>query len=144
MQIAALLVGFCRTRRVGYVFDAETTYRCFGHPNTGRRADVSFVAAGRLPGERIPEGYIGIPADVAVEVISPRNTAYEVEEKVALYLNHGFGEVWVVYPNTRNTRAMRIHRKSQPILSLEGNARVEGRGPLAGFSFDLQEIFPNQ
>ncbi len=138
-RLIVLLGSFCEKHRAGLVLESETIYRCFGHPATARRPDVSFIALGRLPGDEVPEGYIEIPADVAIEVVSARDTAYEVEEKVALYLNHGFGAVWVVYPNTRS---MRIHRKGEPVLALEGNAGVEGRGPLAGLRFDLQKIFP--
>src|SRR5688500_16555214 len=54
-QISHRLNAFCDERRSGYVFGAETTYRCFGHPGTGRRADVSFVARGRLRDEQIPD-----------------------------------------------------------------------------------------
>ncbi len=139
-RLTVRLGMFCEKQGAGLVLESETIYRCFGHPDTARRADVSFIAAGRLTGGPIPDGYIEIPADLAIEVVSPTNTAYEVEEKVALYLKHGFGEVWVVYPNTRS---MRMHRKGQAVVWLEGNARVEGRGPLAGLAFNLQEIFLN-
>src|SRR4051812_40876177 len=63
-QISFELVGFARQTNAGFVFGSETTYRAFSAPNTGRRADVSFVRRGRLPGDRIPEGYLDIPADV--------------------------------------------------------------------------------
>src|SRR5687768_16941252 len=68
MQVARILGNFCQERAAGYIFGSETTYRCFGHPNTGRRGDVSFVRVGRFPNEQIPEGVIDIPADLMVEV----------------------------------------------------------------------------
>jgi Uma2 family endonuclease len=139
MLIAARLVVFCQARSAGHVFGSETTYRCFDHPNTGRRADVSLIRTGRLLGERIPEGYLTIPADLAIEVISPNDLAYEVEEKVALYLRHGFGEVWVVYPNTRT---IHVHAKGQPTLSLDEEQTLTGRGPLEGFSCPVRDLFP--
>ncbi|MGA2499415.1 MAG: Uma2 family endonuclease [Tepidisphaeraceae bacterium] len=138
-QLAALLVSFCREHLVGHVFASDAVYRCFAHPDTGRKPDVSFVATGRLPGDSIPEGYIDIPADVAVEVVSPNDLAYEVEDKVALYQANGFGEVWVVYPNTRT---MYVHRKGEATLRLEDDQGFHGRGPLAEFSFVLSEVFP--
>ncbi len=133
------LGNFCAERNAGYVFGSETTYRCFGDPRSGRRPDVSFIRRGRLPGERIPEGAIEIPADLAVEVISPNDLAYEVEAKVALYLRHGFGEVWVVYPNTRT---LHVHHKGQPILSLDAEQTLSGRDALEGFSASLAAFFP--
>lgn len=137
-QVSYELNAFCRRTQSGYVFGSETTYRCFGD-RTGRRADVSFIRRGRLPGERIPEGAIEIPADLAVEVVSPHDLAYEVEEKVALYLQHGFAEIWVVYPNTRT---LHVHRKGQPILSLDAEQTLNGRDVLEGFLVPIASFFP--
>jgi Uma2 family endonuclease len=138
-RIVVRLGGFVEHNRLGHVFLSETTYRCFGHPNTGRRPDLSFVRSGRLPGELIPGGYVDIPADLAVEVVSPSDLAYEIEEKVKLYLDHGFGEVWVVYPNTRTVH---VHRRGHPSLTFGDSETLTGRGPLAGFSSPVADIFP--
>lgn len=139
MRFGRRLGNFAEEHGAGHVFGAETTYHCFGHEATGRRADASFVARGRLPGERIPESTIDIPADVVVEVISPNDLATEVEEKVKLYLRHGFGEVWVVYPETRG---MYVHRKGAPVLALEADDMLLGRGTLEGFACRVGEFFP--
>lgn len=139
MLIVSRLVLFCAAHNLGFVFGPETTYRCFGHPKTGRRADVSFIARGRLAGDQIPAGEIEIPADLAVEVVSPKELAYEVEDKVELYLRHGFGGVWVVYPNTRS---MHIHRPGQAMERLDSEQVLKGHGPLAGFECPVMELFP--
>lgn len=139
VKLITRLNVFVEERNAGYVFGASSTYRCFGDPNTGRRPDGSFIRRGRLPGERIPQGSIEIPADLAVEVVSPNDLAYDVEEKVALYLGHNFGEVWVVYPNTRTVH---VHRKGEPILSLDAQQTLTGRDALAGFSCSVAGIFP--
>ena len=139
MQVAYELIDFCRRTRAGHVFGSETTYRCFGHPDTGRRGDVSFVRAGRFPGEQIPEGVIDIPADLMVEVISPNDTAYNVEAKVVLYLRNGFGEVWLVYPNTRTVH---IHRRGEGVRVLDDQQTLRGQGPLEGFESPVARFFP--
>src|SRR2546426_1607214 len=113
---AALIVRlgmFVEQRHLGHVFESEAIHRCFDHPNTGRRPDVSLVRSGRFPNERVPDGDINVPADLPVEVVSPNDLANEVEEKVKLYLDHGFGEVWVVYSTTRTVY---VYRKGEPIL----------------------------
>jgi Uma2 family endonuclease len=93
------LLSFIRPRRLGYVFDAETTYDCFGPDANGRRAEVSYVRRERLP-DGVPRGAITLPADLADEVVSPTELAYDVNAKVRLYyLRHGFGVVWVVWPD---------------------------------------------
>ena len=93
----------------------------------------------RFPNERVPDGYINIPADLAVEVVSPNDLANEVEEKVRLYLDHGFEEVWVVYSTTRTVY---VYRKGQPILSFGPADTLTGRGPLEGFSCPVVNLFP--
>ena len=138
-QLVLHLAAYVRTRALGHVFLSEATYRCFGHPNTGRRPDLSFIRTGRLPGERIPDGYIDIAPDLAIEVVSPNDLAYEIEQKVRLYLEHGAGEVWVVYPNTRT---LHVHRSGQPTLSLGPSDTLTGRGPLEGFECPVAALFP--
>jgi Uma2 family endonuclease len=138
-QISFELNAFCRQRNAGYVFGSETTYLCFGRGETGRRADVSFIARGRLPGEEIPEGYIQIPADVVVEVVSPNDLAYNVEAKICQYLRHGFGELWVVYPNTRGVY---VFRPGGLNLYLQDDQVLTGRGVLEGFACPVSRFFP--
>lgn len=138
-HIQGELYVFCRERNAGEVFGADVTYACFGHEATGRRPDVSFVARGRVPADQIPEDYFQIPADLAVEVVSPNDLAYTVEDKVGLYLRHGFGEVWVVYPNTRSVY---IRRAGEPSVQLQDDQVLTGRGPLEGFSCPVSRFFP--
>jgi Uma2 family endonuclease len=133
------LIAFCRRTGAGHVFGSETTYCCFGHPNTGRRGDVSFVRIGRFPNEQIPEGVIDTPADLIVEVISPNDTAYEVEAKVSLYLRSGFGEVWLIYPNTRT---LHVYPRGGPVRVLENGESLKGQGPLEGFETPIARFFP--
>jgi Uma2 family endonuclease len=39
---------------------------------------------------------------LAVEIASRGNTPDEIDNKVAMYLEHGAAEVWIVYPSTRS------------------------------------------
>jgi Uma2 family endonuclease len=138
-RIAGHLGAFVEGHAAGHLFGAKTTYCCFESESTGRRGNVSFISRARLTGEQIPLSYIEIPADVIVEVISPNDLAVEVEEKVKLYLRNGFGEVWVVYPETRTVY---VYRKGHPVLALEGDEELTGRGALAGFSCPVSRFFP--
>src|SRR5258708_17978377 len=74
---------FVTERKLGYVFEGQTGYR-FPEGNL-RSPDVSFVAAGRLP-EGIPEGFLHVPPDLTVEVLSPADRAGDVPPKVGEYL----------------------------------------------------------
>ena len=113
LRIAVLIAMFLRARQIGHLFGADASYRCFvDSPTKVRKPDVSFIRSGRLPGEKAPTGHCSIAPDLAVEVISPGDLVYEVEEKVAEYLGAGVALVWVVHPPTRTVR---IHRaRSSP------------------------------
>src|SRR5687767_3124919 len=86
-EIAARLVGlliiFLRDHRLGRAFGADASYQCFPDaPQKVRKPDVSFVRSGRFPGDRAPTGHGKIAPDLAVEVVSPGDLSYEIEEKV--------------------------------------------------------------
>ena len=69
--------------------------------------------------------YKGSPL-LAVEIISPSNTADAIEAKIEDYLSHGGEEVWVVYPKQRDMWIYRkgvvgeLRRGSFPIPLLKG------------------------
>ena len=91
---------------LGWVLDSEAGYPCFDDdPRTIRKPD-----------ERIPEGHIRIPPDLAVEVVSPNDTAYEVDAKVQEYLSAVVPLVWVVNPQTRSVH---IYQGSGPVQRLQ-------------------------
>ena len=70
-------------------------------PNTRLQPDVCVVLPPRAA--EIDTAKIPIPGhpDLAVEVISPSESAATSMRKVGYYLDHGTREVWQVYPDTR-------------------------------------------
>ena len=64
------------------------------------RTSISF-APSRLPAGRPSTRFYDFAPDLAVEVISPSETAEEVQEKVRDYLAAGSSLVVLVYPRTR-------------------------------------------
>ncbi len=107
-RLLVRLGRFCEEHGLGWVFNADNGYECFAHdPGRVRRPDVSFIRFGRLPGEVLPKGWAKIPPDLAVEAISPNDTAYELDEKLEDYRKAGVPLVWVINPNSRTVR---IHR----------------------------------
>ena len=86
-----------------------TAIKCFPHaPGMVRRPDVSFIRRGRLPGDVSPDGWIKIPPDLAVEVVSPNDVVEELEEKLEDYQKAGIPLVWVIYPKRRKARVFRL------------------------------------
>lgn len=68
-----------------------------------RRPDVAFVSYERWPSDvEVPqtEAWDVVP-NLAIEVVSPSNSARDVVDKVVEYLGVGVERVWVVYPVQR-------------------------------------------
>ena len=126
---------YSRQRGVGQA-RVETGYRLRRGPDTVRGPDVSFVFRPRVEGRG--SGFpVGAP-DIAVEVVSPSDTAAEVARKVAEYLAAGSQRVWVVYPAGRQVL---IHRADGSVPSYGGDDVITDEELLPGFSLPLSEIF---
>jgi Uma2 family endonuclease len=84
----------------GEAADVGEAYHEMGYKLTGASyviPDASVTHAGQ-PETRCFEGS---PA-IAIEVVSPSNTAEALETKIELYFENGAREVWIVYPKARH------------------------------------------
>jgi Uma2 family endonuclease len=70
-------------------------------PDVVRGPDVAFVRKERFPASGIPQDFWELAPDLAVEIVSPSETATEVRDKVADYLAAGTPLVLVAYPARR-------------------------------------------
>jgi Uma2 family endonuclease len=89
--------------------------------------------ADRLDRDKIP--IPGAP-DIAIEVISPSESASESHEKVRVYLRNGTAEVWQVYPKSRTVQ---IHRR-EISHSFEADQHI-ATDLLPGFDLPLTSLF---
>jgi Uma2 family endonuclease len=131
---------FVDDQELGWAWAADQGYACF--PNSPRKVrfpDVSFVLKHRLTEGLTSEGFIFVPPDLAVEVVSPNDLAYEVESKVLEYLNAGVKLVWVIHPETRTAY---IYRGDGSGLWLREDGELSGEDVLPGFRCRLTSIFP--
>ena len=138
MRVGALLDAHVRANQSGRVFAAETGFILRRAPDTVRAPDASFVANDRLPAGELPVGYLELAPDLAVEVASPGDTAREIQEKVADWLQAGTRLVWVIYPATRSAT---VHRSLDDSEELTGHRSLEGEDVVPGFVCDLSELF---
>ena len=143
VRIILLIGTFLRGQKIGKLFGSDASYQCFRDaPSKVRKPDVSVIRTGRLPDDKTPLGHCPIRPDLAVEVISPGDLAYEVEEKVVEYLEAGVPLVWVVNPPTRSVRIRRPKASPQgPGAELSGDDLITGEDVLPGFSCKVSEFF---
>jgi Uma2 family endonuclease len=143
-RVAVSIGAFLHERGGGHVFGADAGYQCFPNaPSNVRKPDASFVRTGRFPGGKTPTGHCPIPPDLAVEVISPNDLAYDVDEKVNEYSDAGVPLVWVVSPPTRTVRIHRPRAAARgPLSGLSAADVITGEDVLPGFSCTVAEFFP--
>ena len=79
-----------------------------------------------------------IAPDLAVEVLSPSNTATGIQEKVWEYLRAGTRLVWVVDPDTRSVTA---YRSQQDVQLLAQTDVLDGADVLPGFRHEVSKVF---
>ncbi len=140
-RLLARLLAFCDNPFCGWIFPGDATYQFLpSRPNLVRRPDVSFVRQGRFPENRVPEGHIRLPPDLAVEVVSPNDLFYEVEQKVAEYRSAGVKLVWIVAPPTRTVL---IRRADGSCAEVGENGELSGEDVLPGFRCPVSALFQN-
>lgn len=128
-----------RARKLGKVFATDCGYQIFpDEPRRVRYPDMSFVAHGRFPDDRTPAGHVTIPPDLAAEVVSPNDTAEEVEAKRIQFLKAGTRLLWVIYPQSRTVHVYRLDG-SCAVLA-EGDT-LSGEDVLPEFSCRVAELF---
>ena len=121
----------------GGLFATETGFRLARDPDTVRAPDVAYVGPERLPLARVP-GYPDLAPDLVIEVVSPNDTAAEVQDKVDQWLSAGVILVWVLYPRTRTAMTF---RRDGTVALLHGDDVLSGDPVLPGFTCRLGEMF---
>jgi Uma2 family endonuclease len=138
-RLVWLLTDYCDKNAKGWVWAADCSYQCFpDRPSLVRKPDVSFIRLGRLPGEQPSEGHTRISPDLAVEVVSPKDLAYEVTDHVEDYLKAGVRLVWVVDPHVRTVL---IYRQGGSISGLREKDELDGEDVVPGFRCPVRELF---
>ncbi len=138
-RIVRWLLSFVDPNDLGEVFGSSAGYVLSRNPDTVREPDVSFLGTERLKGQDLDTFLEGAP-DLAVEVLSPSNTAAEMREKMADYFGAGCRVVWIVDPLRRSVV---VHRPDGSSLILTEDDTLTEEEFLPGFSLVVAELFPS-
>jgi Uma2 family endonuclease len=139
--LASALIGFLwayvRPRKLGVVAGADGMVRLTS--GLVRIPDVSFVSWDRLPGRRVPSKPIPrLAPNLAVEVLSKRNTKKEMERKLREYFKAGVVLAWFINPKTRTVM---VYTAVDQVVVLDEKQTLDGGPILPGFSLPLGELF---
>jgi Uma2 family endonuclease len=136
-----ILRPFALKNRLGYVFGDGLIYlldsAAPGIENS-RIPDVSFIRRARiLEVNDFSRPFVGAP-DLAVEVVSPSETAEEVTEKIEDYLNFGCEQIWAVY---FNRRSLYQYFQTGEIRRYHGDELVDVSALFPGLTLKLSDLF---
>ncbi|HVO43872.1 MAG TPA: Uma2 family endonuclease [Aggregatilineales bacterium] len=136
LWFGALILGYVEAHDLGEVTGADGGYELSLTPYIVRAPDVAFVAKERLTGPMDGKYYHFAP-DLAVEVVSPQDTAREVHDKVLEYLRFGVRLIWVVYPESRT---IDVHQAAGA-HTLKIDDELTGGDVLPSFRVPVRDVF---
>lgn len=133
VELVTRLKAHVDRAKLGFVFDSSTGFRLIG--GNVRAPDVSFVSFEHLA--EVSDGYVPVPPDLAVEILSPDDRPRYVLEKVGEYLQAGVRLVWVVDPKGGKAA---VHRSLTAVRELDVEDALDGEDVVPGFRCVLREI----
>jgi len=102
-----------------------------------RRPDVAWLSPDRKHFFDLESPVVEGQPDLAVEVVSPSDSAEALHRKIFEYLESGTVAVWAVYWHARDV----VVYRGREIVRLTGDAVIEDPELLPGLRIPLKEIF---
>lgn len=134
------LGSYVLANRLGAVYACNRGFATvIAAPSTLRMPDTSFVSNARLDRPELYGMLYNGGPDLAVEVVSPINSAAEIARKVAEYLAAGSKAVWVI---NLVRRTLTIHTPDAAPQTLSERDTVDGGDYLPGFACAVADLLP--
>jgi Uma2 family endonuclease len=138
MQLGRLLANHVAEHQLGEVYAAESGFKLAQDPDTVRAPDLSFIVRERIPPQEEQDGFWALAPDLVAEIISPNDTAQDVQTKVVEWLAAGVRLVWVVYPDERMVTE---YRSLTQVRVLTAGDSLDGGDVVPGFTCPLSDLF---
>lgn len=138
-RLVGALDNYVYEHDLGEVYAAEPGFELESEPEqTVRAPDVAFVSKEHIPPADEQAGFWAIAPDLTVEIISPSETATQIQEKVQDYLSAGVRLTWLVYPDSKTVVE---YRSATQIRHLTVEESLDGGEVIPGFRYSLQQLF---
>jgi len=140
-EIASVIFGslymFLRRFNLGRVYGSSMGYKVLSNDRTWLEPDVSVLRMERVHENRGKDYVHGAP-DLAVEIISPSESAQDVEDKTEAYFHGGARAVITVYPKRK---LVKVQLADGTVRSLHSGDAVSVPEVLPGWALSVDEIF---
>jgi Uma2 family endonuclease len=137
VNFSATLHTFVRRRKLGRVLSGEVGIYTGRDPDTVRGADVAYISNERLAQVQ-SHSYLDVAPELIVEVMSPDDRWYDINDKLTEYFGIGVQVVWVADPQRKQVHVYRSLTEIE-ILSVEDT--LSGGEILPGFDVAVAELF---
>jgi Uma2 family endonuclease len=138
-KVSRYLDEWADEQNAGFVVSNDSGVLTERDPDTLRGPDVYFIRHERLPEGRLPDRWLEIAPDLAVEVFSPGDRWKDVWEKIHEYFALGVGEVWVIEPEKRQVHVI---RPDAGPLVVEETGTLQSPELLPGFACPVANLLP--
>ncbi len=139
LYIGCLLRNHAAKHGIGFVSGTDSLTRVA--PGQIRQPDASFFRWDRFPDRRIPlVSIVDVAPELAVEVLSPRNTAAEMERKRRELFAAGTRLMWIMNPLRRTVETW---TDADTCTTLAEDEPFDGGDLLPGFSLTVRDWIEN-
>jgi Uma2 family endonuclease len=104
-NVAGLLWTHAVAKGLGQIYVGDPLIQFSRDPELVLAPDIAVLTANRVPAEE--SAYMRTPPDITIEIVSPGNRSREIEGKVAVYLEGGVRQVWIIHPRRRKVTVYR-------------------------------------
>lgn len=139
LQVSSLLIGL-RDRWFPDLMISGRTDFVLG-PATVQAPDVVVLRRSVFDAAPVFRGALRCAPDLAIEIVSPSESAADLDDKVANYLDAGTSTVWVIWPKRRH--ALAYHRGGL-VQHVTSGQSLEAPEILHGAGIPLDEVFADQ
>ncbi|MEQ8678029.1 MAG: Uma2 family endonuclease [Aggregatilineales bacterium] len=136
---AHFVTGFVLENNLGYVTGADGGFEI--SPKTVLQPDVGFIRKERVTSL---DGvtFAGAP-DLAIEVISPSESSYDIRKKTDKYFDAGAQMVINVFTDDRLIQVWTLDGTGKHVETYGMNDVFDGGDVLPGFTLPIKKIFPD-
>ena len=137
-EVDAELRNWARKDGRGIGFDSSTG---FVLPNGARRSpDASWTLKSRINSlePRKRRGFLHLCPDFVIEIRSDSDRLRTLRSKMREYMENGAQLGWLIDPENR---WVEVYRPDGEAVTHAGIRRIDGEGPLAGFTLDLTYVW---
>ena len=137
-NLTIMLGTFIKPRKLGRITVSDAGVLLERDPDTVREPDIAYFSVEKVPAGTRVTGYSQVAPDLAVEIKSPSDGRWAVNDKALMWLRYGVRLVWAVYPDTRTVE---VHREGHKVIVLTEADTLDGLDVLPDFTCAVSEIF---